>query len=482
MVCDFLFGLSDLTLQSGLNVLLRHCTPDAAHDSYARENKDLCFPGTRDQQIADLTAWITSADGERRHRLFWMYGPAGAGKSTIAQSCAKEAEAHGVLGASFFFSRDNGVIDPRRFFTTIARQLSTQIDEHRTILEAKVRHNPTLPTKSLETQLQELIVTPFLKLEKRSAPLQSRAIVVDGLDECDGDASQSKIVELVARSIETYGSKVPLLWLFFSRPEQHIDHAFSDERTSHLPWQVELPVSRDIDGEIRIYLRGSLRLHGVALWPSDDDLETLVDMVAGLFIYASTIVKYIMDPNAFSPERRLKDVLSLRSLLPANPRSNPTAGLDEFYWMIMNRIPYDVLPIVQQILLVNIQSRYINHRTPIRILANTLGLTLPELENALSRLRSVLTLRCPKQESHFLFEPNLPGSSSIFFFHASFMEFLLDPTRSKNFCLDKEIHWQILAMKGLHLMKDMYSMNGTPLGRWLSDRCVIMLVTDLAFR
>jgi hypothetical protein len=335
-------------------------------------------------------------------------------------------------------------------------------------LEAKVRHNPALPTKSLETQLQELIVTPFLKLEKRSAPLQSRAIVVDGLDECDGDAAQSKIVELVARSIETHGSKVPLLWLFFSRPERHIDNAFSDECTSNLSWQVELPVSRDIDGEIRIYLRGNLRLHGVLLWPSDDDLETLVDMVVGLFIYASTIVKYIMDPNAFSPERRLKDVLSLRSLLPTTPHSNPITGLDEFYWMIMNRIPSDVLPIVQQILLVNKETHDISDRdqaTPIRTLANVLGLTLPELENALSKLRSVLTLRRPKRKFSFVFEPDLPGSPSIFFFHASFMEFLLDPSRSKNFCLDKEIHWQSLATRGLHLMKDMYSMNGTPLGR-----------------
>jgi hypothetical protein len=418
---------------------------------------------------------MVGADGERRHRLFWMHGPAGAGKSTIAQSCAKVAETHDVLGASFFFSRDNGVVDPQHFFTTIAYQLSTRIGQYSKMLEAKIRRDATLPTKSLETQLQELIVTPFLKLEQPSAPLQSRVIIVDGLDECNGEAAQSKIVELVIRSIETHDSKIPLLWLFFSRPERHIDDAFSDEHTSHLSWQVELPVSRDIDGEIGIYLRGNLRLHGVRLWPSDDDLETLVDMVAGLFVYASTIVKYIMDPNAFSPERQLGDVLSLRSLLPTNPRSNPIAGLDEFYWMIMNRIPPNVLPIVQQILLVNNEAcgDYDNDRIePIRTLANVLGLTLSESENALSKLRSVLTLRCLPEmylpRTH-IFEPDLPGSSKIFFFHASFMEFLLDPTRSKNFCLDNQTHWQFLATRGLRLMKDMYAMNGTPLGRWLPD-------------
>jgi hypothetical protein len=399
-----------------------------------------------------------------------MYGPAGVGKSTIAQSCAKKAASHGVLGASFFFSRDNGVVDPARFFTTIAHQLSTQINGYRAILETKVRLNPALPTKTLDIQLQELIVAPFLELDESNAPKQSRAVIVDGLDECKGDSPQSEIVELVAESVAKHGGRIPLLWLFFSRPEPHIEDAFSDESTLPLCWQVELPVSREVDGEIRIYLRGHLRLRrgksssSASLWPSDEVLDKLVEMVAGLFIYASSLVKYIMDPDSLSPERQLQDVLSLHSHLPPAPDSNPIARLDEFYCMIMKRIPPKLLPIVQQILLLN--NELIRYNAPVRSLGNVLGLALTELETSLSKLRSVVSLRMYPHE-RALFEPQSewPGSTNIFFFHASFMEFLLDRTRSKEFCLDDQVHWQTLATKGLRLIKGMYAMNGTSSGR-----------------
>jgi hypothetical protein len=412
---------------------------------------------------------MTSASYERQHRLFWMHGPAGVGKSTIAQSCAKEAAAHGVLGASFFFSRDNGVIDASRFFTTIAYQLSTQIDQYSTILEAKVRRDATLPTKSLEVQLQELIITPFLELEKPNTPVQPRAIIIDGLDECNTDSAQSEIVELVAGLIATQGGEIPLLWLFFSRPERHIDQVFSDASAAPLCRQVELLVSRDIDDEIRLYLRGHLHLRrgksssNAPIWPSKEDLDTLVEMVAGLFIYASTIVKYIMDPDALSPERQLQDVLSLHShLAPTSPDSNPITRLDEFYYMIMRRIPAKLLPVIQQILLLN--KELDTSTPPTRLLANVLGLTLSELETCLMKLRSVLTLK-HYEERLLPFEPEWPGGAKLFFFHASFMEFLLDPTRSKEFCLNNLIHWQTLATKGLRLMKGMHAMNGISLGK-----------------
>jgi hypothetical protein len=340
-------------------------------------------------------------------------------------------------------------------------------------LETKVRLDPSLPTKTLDIQFQELIVAPFLVLDKSNASQQLQAVIVDGLDECNGDSPQSEIVELVAESVAKHGSRIPLLWLFFSRPESLIQDAFSEESTFPHCWQVELPVSRDLDGEIRIYLRGHLQLRrgkspsSASSWPSDEDIDKLVEMVAGLFIYASCLVKYIMDPDSLSPERQLQDVLSLHSDLPTTPDSNPIARLDEFYCMIMRRIPPKLLPIAQQILLLNNELQGFNKVPPIRSLGNVLGLALPEIETSLSKLRSVLTLR-PYQRNDINFfksQSELPGSAEILFFHASFMEFLRNQTRSKEFCLRHKIHWRTLATKGLRLLKSMHAMNGTSLGR-----------------
>ncbi|KAF5349127.1 hypothetical protein D9756_009463 [Leucocoprinus leucothites] len=326
---------------SGLDILLKHSTKEATHDSYARESKDSCFPGTRTQYIQDITTWTTSADQDRRYRLFWMQGPAGVGKTTIAQSCAEETADYGSLGASFFFSRDNGVVDPSRLFTTIAYQIATHIDQYRRIVEGRIRHDPMLVTKKLETQFKKLIIEPFLELERKGVELRQRTVFIDGLDECEGSTKQLTIVKLVAESIRTYGAQVPFLWAFFSRRESHLAQIFSDPSISPLCWRVELPVSREIDDEIRLYLRGTLRnlpssasafnaSSDPSEWLSGGDLDKLVELSAGLFIYAVTITKFITDPESLGPKEQLREVLLFHSRLQnrssrTDNHSNPMA-------------------------------------------------------------------------------------------------------------------------------------------------------------
>jgi len=54
--------------------------------------------------------------------MYWMRGPAGVGKSSIAQTCAEKLKNTGHLGAAFFFNV-NRLNNPRRLFTTIAYEL-----------------------------------------------------------------------------------------------------------------------------------------------------------------------------------------------------------------------------------------------------------------------------------------------------------------------------------------------------------------------
>jgi len=56
--------------------------------------------------------------------------------------------------------------------------------------------------------------------------MKDKMVIIDGLDECNGNRAQSKIMELVAKLVIEHGDKIPLLWAFFSRPESHIDHEF----------------------------------------------------------------------------------------------------------------------------------------------------------------------------------------------------------------------------------------------------------------
>ena len=128
-----------------------------------------------------------------------MHGPAGVGKSAIAKSCAEKTATQCRLGASFFFSSTQPVDDPLRFFTTIAHQLTTEIDEYRKALDPRIQRNPALLTKGLDAQFRELIIEPFLELAGQNVDVEGKMVIIDGLDECNGDPVQHKIMELVAK-------------------------------------------------------------------------------------------------------------------------------------------------------------------------------------------------------------------------------------------------------------------------------------------
>ncbi|KAJ3576863.1 hypothetical protein NP233_g144 [Leucocoprinus birnbaumii] len=465
--------------KDGIDRLYYHSLPNAAYNSYVVASRAGCHEGTRERYIEDITSW-TCETQTYSHHLFWMYGPVGVGKSAVAKSCAIKTAESDRLAASFFFSRDNGVVNPARLFTTIAHQIATKIPEYRELVGTKIEANPALLGKSLAIQLHELIIAPFLDLEAKNVSIPRMAILIDGLDECRGDGAQATIVEIVAKSVKQHHTRFPLIWAFFSRPERHILEAFSKYSDSPLFLGNELPVSHEYDAKIERYLRDSLHLrtptHNIALigsqtvWPSGREINILVEMVAGLFIYAATIVRFIMDPNAFSPQQQLKTVLEFFDELKKEltPRSSGTPNvsfeLDAFYSLIMKSIPVTHLPVVQQVLLIH-RVGSSNAPPSIQIPANILGITLPELELCLSKLSSVLTIEplvkvVDKDEASSEDDPSWPGSAVISFYHASFMEYLCDKERSTKYCIEDERNYSDIALRALRLSNEIYAMNG----------------------
>jgi len=382
-----------------------------------------------------------------------MWGPAGVGKSAIAKSCAEKTAKQRRLGASFFFSRTQHVDDPKRFFTTIAHQLVQKVDEYRRVLGLRIQHDQDLHTKGLDVQFHELIIEPFLELREQNIDVENKTVIIDGLDECNGDPAQSKIMELVAKSVIEHSDKIPLLWAFFSRPESHINREFSPYSRSHLFAKVELSVSESDDGDIKRYFRDKLLplASTDTLWPSEDTLDILVSMAAGLWIYAATLIRFIMDHEDL-PRQQLDRVIEFHS--QRITKSSVTAELDAFYGIIISRISSKHLPIVQESLLIH----HTTSGTALHILCNIQGLALEDLKHALSKLHSVLTSEEREWGKPF------PGSVRISFYHASFMEFLLDKIRSGEYCLEDHRHYTALATKVLRLFKDLYAINGISRG------------------
>ncbi|KAF9448409.1 hypothetical protein P691DRAFT_759930 [Macrolepiota fuliginosa MF-IS2] len=418
----------------GLERLLKASMPDAFHDSSARNDPPSCHPGTRHDFIDTIVGWGLGVT-EHTERLLWLHGPAGVGKSAVAQTCAELIGEKNMLGAALFFSRPNERDDPHRLFPSLSYQIATKSKSYGDILDHRIRNDPTLVMKSVREQFQELLVKPLSQLGANvGGDVEGLVIIIDGLDECDkGPQVHCEIIEIIATSIRH--RTTPFRWAFFSRSETHIVGSFTADNLPSLSYQLEVPVSRKIDNQIALYLTAELRKiqqrSGLPdSWLSERDIGMLVKLSAGLFIYAATLIRFVGNHKSLGPVDQLRAVLALGRLNRKAISLQPLSELDHFYILIMQSIPSEVLPRVQAILLLltHVRSwrpRVIHTGNPIPYIANTLGISESQFRNACSALHSVLELD-PKGD--------------IKFHHTSFMDFLLDSRRSGDFCVYSRLH------------------------------------------
>ncbi|TFK38260.1 hypothetical protein BDQ12DRAFT_631559, partial [Crucibulum laeve] len=283
---------------SGIQYLHQSIASGAMHDSDARYDPPKCHPKTRTMVLDAIMKWIRNKD--RNTKILWLNGPAGAGKSAIAQTICEMSAESGHLGASFFFSRtDPTRNNPTNLFPTIAYQLAMYSLNFKSHLETIIELDPSVITKAMDIQLQQLILLPFQPLnDVESTP--SRVVVIDGLDECIDEKRQVRILQLICSALSTGGH--PFCVLITSRSEHHISTEFQQRYISKLYHQISLAYTDDTD--IRLVLESGFleilenpmhrdSMHDIARpWPSQDIIKDLVTRASGQFIYAVTVLKY----------------------------------------------------------------------------------------------------------------------------------------------------------------------------------------------
>lgn len=142
-----------------LQLLADKRMPGAEADSSARDPPPKCHPATRQSLRGRINDWIVKP--ERHWRMLWVLGPAGVGKSAVAQTIAEETKAAGRLGASCFFSRLNDRNDPDRVIPTIAYQLAVKHPTYKKIISQRLADDSTILEKNRRVQFRELIIEPF---------------------------------------------------------------------------------------------------------------------------------------------------------------------------------------------------------------------------------------------------------------------------------------------------------------------------------
>src|SRR5258708_9054326 len=250
---------------------------------------------------------VNSSSDTAIELIYWVNGLAGIGKSTIARTVAEAAENRNLLGASFFFSRqEKGLSNADLFIPTIAYQLSRSYPEARSVIIKVFRHEPDIGKKAFVTQVKELIIEPLCKITSKPV-----IIVVDAFDECDD--SKGAANELLRAIVEHCTKSSSLRLLVTSRPELHIKRVLTHKAGIVLHEDIDQSIVSD---DIRKYLHEEMsqipeRLDvNVPLpWPSERELEKLVEKAGKLFIWAATAVRFVGDGRGRDPISQLEMLL-----------------------------------------------------------------------------------------------------------------------------------------------------------------------------
>lgn len=140
--------------------------------------------------------WAIPAKRDTPLPIYRMKGPAGAGKSAIAQTCTEKLKKLEKLGAAFFFSINGD--NPENLFPSIAYQLSTIHPPYHDLIDAKIRCDNTVVSQPMESQFQCLIDEPLRELEAQGKGIGKRmTVVIDGLDGCKGKETQCEIIHII---------------------------------------------------------------------------------------------------------------------------------------------------------------------------------------------------------------------------------------------------------------------------------------------
>ncbi len=418
--------------------------------------------------------WVYGKDSTES-LIMWLHGGAGAGKSAIAQRIAERCHEADILLASFFASNraDARRMDANYIIPTIAYQIARAIPEAHTRITEEITRDPLIFAQSFEAQMLALVVRPLQPLVMAgffADPTSSqRLVIVDGLDEISDRGARVKILQVISNALHFHN--IPLIFLIASRPEQEISHAFSMEPLSAMTGRLLLDETFRPRDDIQVFLNDSFleiqkshpqRNTLPSYWPPWHAVDELVTKASDHFIYASTVVHFVKSPR-HRPSDQLDIVLGLRPVLG----NSPFSGLDSLYMQILSvQENWDQIKQIIGVLLASPHNNWFSLRTPSDV-EEFLGLRTGDLNLYLVDMASLIS--CDLERGKI---PQI--------LHASFSDFLLDPTRSGRFSISKKAMHTMMACHSLQWLIDVPKRKSTD-GEFAALFHIILLILKLVF-
>ncbi|KAF5347984.1 hypothetical protein D9756_010156 [Leucocoprinus leucothites] len=443
-----------------LKLLKKNAMADGTYDSAARQyTVPQCHSNTRVSLRERLINWLLNMD--REESLFWLYGPAGVGKSAIAQNVMEYCAQKGFPGAGLFLSRANKRDDPNRIIPSLAHQLALAYPAYRLRISNTLNADSTILEKRLALQFQHLISEPAdaLMIEASNVTPHPILLVLDGLDECNTYEAQCELIKIFVSFASTCKARrLPFVCLITSRPEWQIVSTFDALVPPSRIWQEELPMDTpearlDVSMVLRDGFENIKSKHNDAFsvdieWPARTDLQMIESAASGNMLFASLVVTFVDDDYPITQlELCLK---SLQGKLTSDER-NPFDPLTALYRELLLNIPPTLL---RTALLVLYFQLFVSENSgpydfydgiPVQDMANFLFIGQAAFYGSLKRLRSVLSIPLPTNASR----------KGLVFCHATFADYVKVAVRAGHFKLHEvdileEI--QVACIKWHHIL------------------------------
>ena len=403
--------------------------------------------------LLQLESWLVD---EQDQRIFWLNGLAGTGKSTIAQTFAEMSFAVGRLGASFFCSRDfEDRSNLQAIFPTLAFQLAYRYPSVREELLQVLRANPDVGQETLCSQMERLIVGP---LKTANIPI---LIIIDALDECKDEEPASAILSILSR----YVDQMSFVKFFITgRPEPRIRSGF---RLAALRPITEIFKLHDVkrqlvDADIKLFFRARLTEIAKNLsntdvaedWPRSSDVDILCEKAAGLFIYASTAMKFTTSLY-HNPRKRLAILISL----PQNTAREGRSGIDSLYTEVLRQAYHNLDSDNED---PDNQEIFHHFRFVVGVVVLAFNpLSMKSMSCLLHDVDTPSDISITLKPLHSLLLVPEGIEDPIRVFHKSFPDFLTDPKRCQDirFFVDPSVHHMEILLSCLHLMEERLKRN-----------------------
>jgi hypothetical protein len=275
----------------------------------------------------------------------------------------------------------------------------------------------------LHDQIEKLIIRPAFTIPR---PIQPKVVIIDGLDE---SSDNDRLCDLIRLLVDTT-NHIPLRFLFTSRPERHIRQTFD---STSARGKVRFLSLRDFGA--RSDVRRYLQLHLSKIrdqndhimrdvprrWPSERALDVLVYQSDGLFIYVSTLVKFVAGRTGLPQERLQAAMTTHRGVDPLYHQVLSVACEFEYFERVIGTIVF------------------LRHPLTISKLGQLLQLQSSHIRLALDGCQSVLVVPDGDEE---IVKP----------YHASLRDFLTDHNQAGAHFLDPQVYHVSILVACLQLI------------------------------